>query len=257
MDGPFLRSGQLTDHTHSYSQGKRYPTHTDEMVGFNKRIPHSSYLNSDFYDKRLLTNLDSMYGHIRKKHDDEIAKPLTRYTTEQKPRLTSFIDSIKDLPESDSPNMRRLGFVLILIGLAFIPLTGGTSLVTLIPGLVALIPTSVGIGVGSGIFGVGVTLFTPEFFTSGTHHNVRKKNGYEPSVIDLRTDQKSQNSSHTSSDYDDDGNESVDGQSRSSSPDQTICEEQVIEEDVFLNQIHDSYIIFPKQKPPPESDGGF
>lgn len=43
------------------------------------------------------------------------------------------------------------GVVLLLAGLALVPFTGGTSLITLLPAMAAFIPVSVGIGVGSSL----------------------------------------------------------------------------------------------------------
>ena len=50
----------------------------------------------------------------------------------------------------------EIGLLFVVIGIALIPLTGGASLASLIPGFA--IPTSVGIGVGSGLCGVGLGL---------------------------------------------------------------------------------------------------
>ena len=54
----------------------------------------------------------------------------------------------------------KVGWALLMTGLAFIPMSGGLSLMTLIPALASLIPVSVGIGLGSSLVSVGTMILS-------------------------------------------------------------------------------------------------
>ena len=120
----------------------------------------------------------------------------TTTTTKTPLSLLRRFDGMKNLSETNSQNKRLLGLaLLILIGLALIPFTGGTSLVTLIPGLTALIPPMVGISVGSGLCGIGLVLLFQEFSAppyprqlpvrSDDDPRSNALNGGEPDLSDL------------------------------------------------------------------------
>lgn len=72
--------------------------------------------------------------------------------------IINRIEVIKKFPEFCDKNKCVIGLAFVLIGLAFIPFTGGTSVITMIPSLAAMISTPAGLGLGSGLCGFGLAL---------------------------------------------------------------------------------------------------
>ena len=81
------------------------------------------------------------------------------------PRLLGRTESLGKVPETSPRNKLLLGLALLSLGLLLIPFTGGTSVATLsVPALAAYLPTTVGVGVGSGLSGAGIVLLFQSLF---------------------------------------------------------------------------------------------
>ena len=76
--------------------------------------------------------------------------------SKEPPILSSKSEALKKVPGFSDDTKLKLGLALVLIGLALIPFTGSASLMMIIPGVAMLIPTTVGIGIGSGLCGAGI-----------------------------------------------------------------------------------------------------